>query len=98
MSDAVELTRDMGLTHNEFLRTFPHVAKQSAWRHQSGEVELDHPKGRIAFRLDPQRQRRIAGLHLPATLVHISFNSGFSAADVEQFMAEFDLSFRRGGG
>jgi hypothetical protein len=98
VTDVVELKRDMGLTHSEFLRTFAHVAKDNAWRHHTGAVELDHPKGQIVFRLDAQRERRIAGLHLPATLVRIHFDKAFSATDASAFMAEFDLSFRRGGG
>jgi len=91
------LTRDMGMTHSDFFRTFPAVAGESSWQVERNIVTLQQPRGTVTIRLGPQGERRIAGLSLPTTLLEFEFPH-YPPADVEAFMSRFDRSFRRGGG
>lgn len=91
------LTRDMGMTHGDFFRTFPAVAGESSWQVDRDIVTLQQPRGPVTIRLGPQGERRIAGLSLPTTVLEFEFPD-YSPAEVETFMTRFDRSFRRGGG
>ncbi len=91
------VTRDMGMTHQDFYRLFPAVANGAAWRSVDNRVTLAHASGPIVIELEPQGLRKIAGLTLPTTVVRFKFPEQ-DGATIERFMARFDQSFRRGGG
>lgn len=93
----MQKTREMGMTHQDFFRGFPVVAGGRSWRQDNDTVFLDTEEGAVSIRLGPQGERRIALLVLPVT--HLTFTfSGHDRGAVDQFMARFDLAFRRGGG
>ena len=94
---AIVITKDMGLTHREFYRTFPSVAGDWAWRVDDNVITLDHPSGPITIHLEHERRRRIAHISLPATTLRFEFAT-HDQAEVDAFMERFDLRFRRGGG
>lgn len=90
-------TREMGMTHQDFFRGLPVVARGRSWRQDSDIVTLDTEEGAVSIHLGPQGERRIALLVLPVT--HLTFTfSGYDRDAVDRFMARFDLAFRRGGG
>ena len=93
----ITVTREMGMTHRDFFRTFPSVAGDRPVQIEGSVVRLETGQGEIVIRLGPEQVRKIALLTLP--LVHLQFD--FHGHDQDQaavFMARFDLSFRRGGG
>ncbi len=95
---AITITKDMGLTHREFYRTFPSVAGEWAWHVADDVVTLEHPAGPVIIYLGRERRRRIAArVSLPATTLRFEFET-HDQADVDAFIAHFDTHFRRGGG
>ncbi len=94
---AIVVTKDMGLTHRDFYRTFPLVAGEWAWQVSNNIVTLDHPMGLVTIYLEPERRRKIALISLPATNLRLEFATEDQAA-VNTFIKHFDTHFRRGGG
>ena len=94
---AIVITKDMGLTHREFYRTFPSVAGDWAWRVDDNIITLDHPSGSITIHVSRERRRRIARISLPATTLRFEFTTD-DQAEVDAFIERFDTRFRRGGG
>ncbi|ETX03610.1 MAG: hypothetical protein ETSY2_32990 [Candidatus Entotheonella gemina] len=94
---AIVITKEMGLTHREFYRTFPSVAGEWAWRVADDVVTLDHPSGPVTIYLEPERRRTIALISLPATTLRFEFAT-HDQAEVDAFIQRFDTRFRRGGG
>ena len=90
-------TREMGMTHRDFFRTFPAVARDVAWRSEGDSVVLEEAPRRLVVRLGAEDQRRIAGLTLPTVNLRFEFE-GYDEPGADAFMARFDLAFRRGGG
>ena len=91
------VSKDMGLTHREFYRSFAKLAGDDAWQVADGVVTLDHACGPIKIYLEPERRRTIAMVSLPATTLRFEFTQ-HDAAEVDAFMQRFDRCFRRGGG
>lgn len=89
--------REMGLTHNDFFRTFPAVAGNHRWCRVEDSVVLEEEAGTVVIQLGAEGVRRIGGLALPVTRLRIEF-AGQSKAQIAAFMDRFDLAFRRGGG
>ncbi len=94
---AIVVTKDMGLTHREFYRSFATVAGEWAWQVTDNVVTLDHPGGPVTIFLEPERRRTIARVSLPATIVRFEFPTHDQAA-VDAFIKRFDTHFKRGGG
>ena len=94
---AIVVTKDMGLTHRDFYRTFPSVAGACAWHVADNVVTLQDPVGPITISLGPERRRQIALISLPTMTLHFEFTQ-HNQAEVEAFIKRFDTCFRRGGG
>ena len=94
---AIVVTKEMGLTHREFYRTFASVAGEWPWHVLDDVVTLDHPMGPVTIYLEPERRRTIARISLPATTLRFEFTT-HDQSDVDAFMQRFDTHFRRGGG
>ena len=90
-------TREMGMTHRDFFRTFPAVARETPWRQDGNKVLLGDSKKQVAILIGPEGERRIALLTLPTVNLRFEFE-GFDETEAGSFMARFDLAFRRGGG
>ncbi len=93
----IVVTKEMGLTHREFYRTFASVAGTWAWQVSDDVVTLHHPVGPVTIYLEPERRRTIAKVSLPATTLRFEFATR-DPSDVDAFMKRFDMHFRRGGG
>ena len=85
------------MTHRDFFRTFPAVARDASWQVDGDTVVLGEERQQINIRLGREGQRKIAGLTLPTVDLRFEFR-GYEAAEADSFMARFDLAFRRGGG
>lgn len=94
---AIVMTKDMGLTHREFYRSFAIMAGECLWQATDDVVTLDHPDGPVTIYLEPERRRTIARISMPATIVRFEFPTHNQAA-VDAFMKRFDTHFKRGGG
>ena len=92
-----QFSRQMGMTHEEFMRTLPAAVSPLSVHAHPGGVVLRHPAGEIRIDLQPGPERRIAALRLPVLLVSFRF-SGLDRAQRATFMERFDLAFHRGGG
>lgn len=103
MADVVEITREMGTNHKDFLRLLPRSVPKASVMATGDEVlgaEVvveNAPLGRIEITLSPVGERRIALLALPVT--HVSFR--FFNVSEEAAHQEYDRMakyFQRGGG
>jgi len=91
------VSRDMGMTHGDFFRTFPAVAGNQPWQSGDNQVKLELDEGWVTIRLGPVGVRKIGLLTLPVTRLEFEFTNQ-TQEQIAIFMARFDLSFRRGGG
>ncbi len=92
----VTLRFEMGCVPEEFHRRLPAVASV---QYDAERMQFDHVEDgrRWSLRMVAQRERRIAGLHLPVVDVEFVFQ-GYARADVDAIMERFFAHFRRGGG
>lgn len=97
VSEAIQFNRDMGITHADFFRLLPKAINGRAYAVKQNKVFIVERERQVVLSLSPQGERVIASLRLPATRVDFTF-SNYSKAEVNQFMAHFELYFRRGGG
>ena len=47
-------TREMGMTHRDFFRTFPAVAHGTPWRQDGDKVVLGDPEKQVAIFIGPE--------------------------------------------
>jgi hypothetical protein len=94
---ATVVTKEMGLTHADFYRSFAAVAGDAAWQVDNDVITLHHAAGPINIYLSPEHRRNIAMVSLPVTTLRFEFLH-HEQAEVEAFMQRFDRCFRRGGG
>lgn len=91
------ITREMGLTHQDFFRTLPKVLSGQVFQVSNSTVTVCEAERSLIIHLSPQRERRIAMLRLPVTEVSLHF-VGYSESEVNRFMNRFERHFQRGGG
>lgn len=87
----------MGLTHAEFFRSLPAAMGDLAYRIEGSRVVAEQGDRRLTIELDPQTERRIALLRLPATRVRFTFEH-YPEADRAAFLTRFGRHYQRGGG
>lgn len=87
----------MGLSHAEFFRTLPAAMGDLPYRVEAGHIIVEHPGQRLDIRLDPQSERRIAGLAIPSTRVWFAFH-GYARTEIDAFLTRFARYYQRGGG
>ena len=91
------LKREMSITHSEFFRILPSVIGSRAVSMKDKEARITEGERRILIRLSELRERTIGALRLPVTDVELRF-FGYTEVETQDFMAGFDLHYRRGGG
>lgn len=91
------LSREMGLTHKEFMRTLPAAVAPLQYRLQQDAVTISHPAGSIEIRLQPALERRLGAFRLPVIPMQFHFR-GLDEHQRREFLDRFDLHFQRGGG
>lgn len=103
MNDVVEIKREMGTNHKDFLRLLPRSVPNATITTQGDEqtgasVLIENaPLGRIEIDLSAVGERKIALLALPVT--HVIFR--FFDTDPESAHTEYERMakyFQRGGG
>ncbi len=92
------VTKQMGITHHEFVRLLPRAVKtHHFWVHDAHvRVEGGHAK-HIDIELGPEEMRQIALMRIATTEVTLSFHS-YSEDERKAFLEQFDRSYQRGGG
>lgn len=91
------LTREMSITHKDFLRLLPRAVSGAPITRRDNRVHVATEAGRVTITLAPERARQLGLLTFPVTRVSIEFE-GFSPSDQGAFLARFDLAYQRGGG
>jgi len=94
---AVEFTREMGFTREEFMRILPAATAGRALKTHNNEIEVTVNRGSLTITLGEQRVRKIASLALPYLTVGFTFKN-LVESEVSDFMDYFDLRYQRGGG
>jgi hypothetical protein len=94
---SIVLTREMGLTHQDFFRTLPKVLNERPFQITDTTVTVREAEQCLMICLSPQRERRIAMLRLPVTDVTLHF-TGYSTGEIDRFMDRFGRYYQRGGG
>ncbi|MCP3870427.1 MAG: hypothetical protein GY703_20515 [Gammaproteobacteria bacterium] len=90
-------TREMGLTHKEFMRTLPAAINPLVYEKEHSKILIPHPSGQVEIRLSDTTERCIGMIKLPRTPVAFRF-SGLNHEERKVFLDRFDLYFHRGGG
>ena len=96
-SRGLSLTREMSITHKEFLRLLPHAVKGATISRQDDRVNITTDAGRATITLAPETTRKLSLLEFPVTTVTMEFH-GFNPSDEAAFLKRFDLAYQRGGG
>jgi len=91
------ISRDMGLTWDDFFRTLPHALGHRRYQIRGGEIYIEHQGGRIQIVLQPTAERRLGRLVLPTTRVDFLFRD-LAEDERSRFMDRLQRYFQRGGG
>ena len=92
------LIKDMAITPEDFVRLLPRAVKGWHYSVEGLKVEVGATDQGVSITIVPQEARRLGGLMvLPRSQVSLVFR-GFSDAEREEFLRQFDLSYQRGGG
>ena len=91
------ITRNMGITHNEFFRLLPKALNGAPFSRRQNRIAVTTDNGTINITLSAESVRKIASLTLPVTEVTLEF-TGFTTDTCQSFMHRFDLAYQRGGG
>ena len=92
-----DITRLMGLSHKEFLRSLPAAVRGMTCHAEGAHIRIWDAQKTINIHLGPEQERRLGSLVLPQTRVTVRFE-GCSAEQREAFLKRFELAFQRGGG
>ncbi len=93
----MRVNKEMGITHSEFFRTLPAALEGYRYTVLDNLVRIALNGGEVQLELAAQTVRRLGSFRLPVTPVEVRFTDVPEplAAD---FLDQFDLHFRRGGG
>ena len=96
-SDKITVTREFGLSHDDFFRIFPRV-----WPEYEtvGErrVRLNlGPNTALEVQLSEQKYRRLATLKIPYMDIEFEFTGANEVQRIE-FFEKFERKFQKGGG
>jgi hypothetical protein len=91
------LTRDMGLSRAEFLRSLPAAVTGYDCSVSGDHVAIRSEVLVLDITLGEAQVRRLGALTLPLMSVAFRFSAN-DTGEVDAFMARFDRAFQRGGG
>ena len=100
MNEPVVFSRDMGIDRRDFFRILPTSIGDSNYNVDGNRIAIEPiaAKGSLTITLGAEGERRITAIMvLPRMQVNFSF-SGVSQVEVDRFMKNFDVYYRRGGG
>lgn len=90
-------SREMTITHKDFLRLLPYALEQRSFTYANQCVELMEQGRSVRISLGDEMTRKIGVLSLPLTLVELEFE-GFEDSEVDKFIRRFDMAYQKGGG
>ena len=93
----MQVDKEMGLSHEDFFRALPRALNGIEHSVQSDRVIVREGERSVTLELAPQTSRVLGAMRLPTTRVKLTF-SGYNSRQAADFLAAFDLHFRRGGG
>lgn len=88
---------EMTISRADFARLLPAAVGHATFAADDAGYAGGSEGRRWVIAVQPMADLTMGGLRLPRLRVTLSF-AGYSAPEVEEFMARFDLYFRRGGG
>jgi hypothetical protein len=100
MRASISFSRDMGINRRDFFRILPTSIGDSKYHIDENRISIEPiaEKGSLTIVLGAESERRITAIMvLPRMQVDFSF-SGVSQPEVDRFMKNFDIYYRRGGG
>ncbi|HMW29866.1 MAG TPA: hypothetical protein PLP91_00465 [Plasticicumulans sp.] len=98
-SSALLWQGEMALDRREFLRVLPAACAGRPHAQAGDAIRVELGAGaRLRIELGPTRERRIALLALPATVITILADGPVPAALASAFLRDFENAYRRGGG
>lgn len=90
---------EMALDRREFLRVLPAACAGRPYAEDGAAIRVELGDGAQALiEFGTTRERRIAGLALPATAITIRSSRALPPALAAAFVRDFETAFRRGGG
>ena len=90
-------SREMTITHKEFLRLLPKALNGRHFTKNGNQIVIDDEGILLHINLSKESVRNIASLSLPTTAVKIELID-MQEKDASKFMARFDLAYHKGGG
>jgi hypothetical protein len=91
------LTFEMTTTRAELRRLLPAAVNHVPFVEEDGAFVHREGARSWRIRIEPLPQLRVGAVRLERYRIDFDF-SGFAAGEIEDFMARFELHFRRGGG
>ncbi len=96
--DEYRFSREMGYTHQEFLRTLETFMGDAPYTVAELEIEIPGNGRSVRMMLANQQERKI-GPTMKLTFTPVEFVFvGYPEADRKSFLERFELIFRKGGG
>ncbi|MGH8717085.1 MAG: hypothetical protein ACREUI_10295 [Burkholderiales bacterium] len=91
------LSREMTISHTDFLRTLSAALNGRAYQVNGNEITMTDGKRRLQIVLSAESQRRFGPIPLPVTHIKLIFTD-YSADERGKILEYFDMAYRRGGG
>lgn len=91
------LYREMGFTRVEFMQILPSALRKHSYQVDDDLITIQVANGHVKIHLHAEQLRKIALLALPYIPITINFID-LNQAESDEFLARFDLYYRRGGG
>lgn len=97
VDEAAVLRREMGCTRGEFLAWLPGAAGGAPFEVDGDAIRIRYRSGEVLIEIAQKADRKLGLLLLPVLAVSIRFR-GIDAPARQEFLRQFDLFTRRGGG
>jgi len=97
---SITFSRDMGINRRDFFRILPTSIGDCNYHIDNDRITIEPiaEKGSLTIALGVEGERRLTAIMvLPRMQVDFSF-SGVTQTEVDRFMKNFDIYYRRGGG
>ena len=89
--------QEMSISHKDFHRLLPIALKSLKYDVVDEEIHIVFTNGNIQINPGREHERKIASLVLPVLHVNFTFTD-IATEDMEQFLADFNRTYQRGGG
>jgi hypothetical protein len=94
---SIKLSREMQLSHQEFLRELPGAVGNLKHRLEGGKAIVGEGDRRVEIQFMDEGVRDLGSLRLPMGKIDFEF-LGYTQDEVNTFMHHFDVCTQRGGG